>query len=212
MAPEVRARVSVIRLRAPRRHGLGTRTRGRTTSAQGFYFTACALLVLFTASIIQYLPVHVLPVFLQPERTAVATVWPQKWDFFAAQPTTDVDIAYRIGDGGVLDVLNQPQMAAATDWGLSQSGLAQFVELDDLVDGMSAADWHDCGSLTPSGCQAEVLRGPVLSLANRAGDPTVCGHVLLELESPERWTDDTRLWMSEWKIVRAVDAEVVCAH
>lgn len=189
------------------RRGAATTSR----STQGFYFTAALLLVMLLTSSTQLLPARLVPGWLQTERASITVMWPQGWGFFAKQPTTDASVALFVGDGGQLTAAPQLQMAQSTDWGLSRSAYARYVELGNLTHQIAAGDWLDCTELTPAACRSMALRAPVVRSVNHTSHPSVCGHVLISVESPTRWTTNTRFWQSDWKIIRTVNSEIECA-
>ncbi|MEY9876806.1 antimicrobial peptide system SdpA family protein [Streptacidiphilus sp. MAP12-33] len=186
----------------------GTATASR--SAQGFCFTAALLLVMLLASSTQLVPARLLPGWLQAERESTRVVWPQGWSFFAEQPTTETSVALFVGHGGRLTAAPQLQMASATDWGLSRSAYARYVELANLTGQIAVGDWLDCSALTPADCRAAALRAPVVRTVNHTARPSICGHILLSAQTPVRWTANTRLWQSDWKILRIANGEIAC--
>ncbi|MFE0458746.1 SdpA family antimicrobial peptide system protein [Kitasatospora sp. NPDC058965] len=180
-------------------------------SAQGFYFTASLLLVILLASSTQLLPARLVPGWLRTERASTRVMWPQGWGFFADQPTADANAAFSVGDDGQLTAVTQLQMTRSTDWGLSRSAYARHVELGILSSQVASGDWLDCTELTPVACKSMALHTPMVRSLNHTSHPSFCGHLLISVESPVRWTTNTPLWQSEWKILRIVNAGIECA-
>jgi antimicrobial peptide system SdpA family protein len=181
------------------------------SSAQGFCFTACVLLVVLVASLTQLAPARILPGWMRAERTSVNTLWPQGWNFFTDEPTAEVTAVFAVDSSGRLTEVNQLQMAAGANWGLRRPDLVQMVEIGDVSGRLPAGDWRSCAGSTPSQCADTALRQPLAAAVNPVRNPTVCGHVLIAVQSPQRWTDDTRAWMRDWKIIRIANSEVTCA-
>jgi antimicrobial peptide system SdpA family protein len=177
---------------------------------EGFYFTASLLAVMLLASCSQLLPARTLPSWLRAERASTAAVWPQGWDFFAKEPIADADVAFTVADGGHLPSAYQQQMSWFTDWGLSRSGAAQYVEMGNLTNQIPGGDWLNCTQLNVTICKDKALRSPLVQSINYTAHATLCGHLLVAVESPKRWTAETRLWQSNWKILRIVNTEVTC--
>ncbi|MFJ4680351.1 SdpA family antimicrobial peptide system protein [Kitasatospora sp. NPDC088783] len=185
-------------------------TKSPPTSAQGFQFTAFLLLALLLSSLTQLLPAGAVPGWSRSGRSAMAVFWPQGWGFFADEPTADLEMALTAGDGDRLIAVPQVQQDLRTRWGLSRSGYARYVELGNLGSLVPAHGWLDCTGLTPSACRDAALRTPLVRVPNRTARPTLCGHLLIVVVSPVRWTADTRLWQSDWKILRAANSSVAC--
>jgi Sporulation delaying protein SdpA len=186
------------------------RGQDRAATARGLAFTGCLLLTLFLVSCTQFVSAAGGSPALSSTAASIAPIWPQGWAFFAAEPSGNVAVAFPAGPGGLRSPLNQREMSAAADWGLNRSAMAQDAEIFSLVALIPPGDRLTCGALTPAACAAAALRRPTAEIANRARPATVCGHLLLATVSPERWTGDTRLWMSEWKIETVSNAVVVC--
>jgi hypothetical protein len=102
-------------------------------------------------------------------------------------------------------------MTHSTDWGLSRSAYALDVELGSLSSQVAAGDWLNCAQLAPTACEDAALLAPVVRSLNRTAHPTFCGHALIAVETPVRWTADTRLWQGNWKITKIVNSEIKCA-
>ncbi|MFC8721631.1 SdpA family antimicrobial peptide system protein [Kitasatospora sp. NPDC057198] len=181
------------------------------SSAQGFQFTAFLLLVVLLASLIQVLPAWSTPGWMQAGRSAMAVLWPQGWGFFADEPSASTAKAFTVGDGAEPIAVTQLQLDHRTAWGLSRSAYARYVELGNLSALVAAHDWLDCAHLAPSACRNAALHAPLVQISNLTAHPTFCGHLLIVVANPARWTTDTRLWQSDWKILRAVNGDVKCA-
>ncbi|MGW4694780.1 SdpA family antimicrobial peptide system protein [Kitasatospora cineracea] len=187
-------------------------TKPPLTSTQGFCFTAFLILVVLLASLTQLLPARAIPGWLRQGRSSVAAVWPQGWSFFADEPSANTEVAFAVGDGDQPIAVTRLQLDRRTAWGLSHSGYSGYVELGNLTDLVATSDWLDCTDLSPTACTAAVLRTALVHIPNRTAHPTLCGHVLITVQSPERWTADTQQWQSSWKIIRAVNGEVTCVN
>jgi antimicrobial peptide system SdpA family protein len=182
----------------------------RASSTQGLIFTGCLLLLVFAVSLTQLLPASVLPPWSTSLSESLAAVWPQGWDFFAHEPDGDVVVAFAVGAQGQEVPANVKTMSSATDWGLNRAALAQYVEMGVLGGQVPDRDWLDCESMAPDQCRTAALRSPAVRLIDQSRSPTLCGHVLLTLSSPLRWTGDTQAWVADWKILKIVNAEVSC--
>jgi len=181
------------------------------TSEQGFYFTAGILLVILVVSVTQLLPSRFLPGWARSASGSVSVVWPQGWEFFVAEPTISVTVVFRTNSGDRLVVANELQMSPGTDWGLGRSELAQLVEIRKVSSQLPAGDWLSCVRSTPAECEKAALGRQPAHGVNDTSSPTLCGHLLITVESPVRWTGDTRLWQQSWKIVKIVNSEITCA-
>lgn len=149
---------------------------------QGFRLVAWFFGALMIVSGLQLMPAGIFPRHVQMERYAMAPLWPQWWSFYAGQLYDPVVVAYRIGhDGSVLPV-NFLQLSQNTDWGLSRTETAQYVELANFRARVSGQSWVSCAELGRDQCLSTLLQRPPIAYLNNAKDPTVCGHVLLVLE------------------------------
>jgi hypothetical protein len=51
---------------------------------------------------------------------------------------------------------------------------------------------------------------PRTTVTNRTVDPAFCGHLLVAVTNPTRWTADTGAWLRDWKILRIANVDVTC--
>ncbi|MGF1425049.1 SdpA family antimicrobial peptide system protein [Kitasatospora sp. LaBMicrA B282] len=184
----------------------------RLTSAQGFWFTAATLFLLLVASASNYLPAWAVPSGMQSSRTAIGTFWPQGWGFFAHEPTASVYVAYRVEANGNISRIDERQFSGKNYWGLSNSSLAHFVELGEVATRVPSEDWLQCGADTPVVCKSHAVRSTILEIDLASSNRTLCGHVVLAMESPLRWTADARAWMNDWRVIEVVNLEITCAR
>ncbi|NUP50359.1 MAG: hypothetical protein HOW97_24075 [Catenulispora sp.] len=182
----------------------------RTRGLQGFGFTACLLGMILLVSGLEWLPAGARPPGTEAGLESVADVWPQHWDLFAAEPEAPVTTATMVAADGGLTPVGQLQASTVSAGGLGRGAAARFVELGDLRNQVDGAAWSDCAALSPADCVAAALRRPPVARANPTAHPAVCGHVLLAVLSPRRWTADTADWTHQWKILRAVNTLVSC--
>jgi antimicrobial peptide system SdpA family protein len=162
-------------------------------------------------SLTQLLPARWLPQRSSTIRTNLAAMWPQGWGFFAHEPDGDVPLAFRVDAQGQALATDQRMMSLNTLFGVNRAAFAQFAELDTVISQAPQRSWIDCTGLTPSQCRAAALRTPATSQNTAIHDPVLCGHVLVALGTPQRWTTDTKAWLEDWKILRILNTEIQCA-
>lgn len=184
----------------------------RAACARGFWFTGTILLIVFFFSATQAWPSDSAPVPVRTVALPLSAIWPQHWAFFAAEPQADIDVAYAVDGSGRTNALNLGPSAPGNDYGFGRSELGRFVEISVLADAVPATAWLTCGAATPFDCMKADLLEPAVVVADVAPTQTLCGHLLVAVESPLRWTDDTRLWLENWKVLEVANIEATCEH
>ncbi len=165
---------------------------------------------MMAASLLQLSPQIKENRWLHPEARALSTFWPQGWTFFDSEPDADAYTAFSVTGENRVQPLNQLEMSANNAWGLSRGQLTQFVEINSAVEEVPVSAWLNCSALAPDACTSAGLALPIERLTDTARQPSLCGHYLLGIESPKRWTADTRQWMEHWKILKIANVEITC--
>lgn len=187
------------------------RERDKLAAARGLQFTGAALLTILIASLGQLVPGGNAMPRARQEAHTVAAVWPQGWNFFDDEPRGPVVQAFSVSSEGRVSALDQLQMGTSNMWGVSRNHLTRLVELNTVAGEVPADAWLDCAELTPSACIDRAVGSRRVAVSDTARNPSVCGHLLLAVESPARWTSNTRLWLDNWKILKIADVAVSCA-
>jgi antimicrobial peptide system SdpA family protein len=146
-------------------------------------------------------------------RAELNTIAGQNFAFFTRSPETDQIDVYRLDPDSTVGVslLATPQTKADNLFGLSRTQRAQGPELAILLREVPADAWADCAELDRATCIDGVPRRPKAFLHNTSPVPTVCGQVVLTVESTTKWAY-RRLTETRYIIERLAAASVDCSH
>jgi antimicrobial peptide system SdpA family protein len=176
---------------------------------------ACLLTAIGTATLVATLPSNILweRTQLPAVRAELNAIAGENFAFFTRSPESEQIAAYRLGSDGSLglSLLTTPQAKAGNLYGLSRTQRAQGPELANLMRAVPADEWTDCAALDAVTCVDRMVRRGSAHLQNHSPIPTVCGKVVLTLESTAKWAY-RRLATAVYTIDRIVMVNVDCAR
>lgn len=121
------------------------------------------------------------PQWLRAGHAAYLELWPEGWQFFAAQPDTGSLEVYRQNPAEGVSLAIAKQGSAANLWGLGWTSAAEFDEATYLANELPASDWTACQGESVSDCVAG--RG-VTTLENDVSPTFLCGLVYFVRTQP----------------------------
>jgi len=160
----------------------GSKSQDRATKA--FLAALSVALVWISLSVYFTLPENVVSsrsAAFTAVRSAMITLSPQTWGFFTNPPQREEYGVYDIETASSL--LRTPQTRAENAFGLTRAQRAQGPELAVLA--ATADNWQDC-SVTDGReiCFDAAQDLPPTPVENSAAHRTICGDVILTLETP----------------------------
>lgn len=174
---------------------------------------ACLLAAALLSTVAASLPSNILweRTQMPAVRAELNTIAGQDFAFFTRSPETDQIEAYRLHPEGTVgaSLLVTPQTKAENLYGLSRTQRAQGPELANLMRAVPTKTWTDCTGLDRATCIDRALSQPQARLRNDSPVPTVCGQVVLTVESTTKWAY-RRLTEARYTIERIAPMRVDC--
>lgn len=200
-------RLGIERAQSPRRRTM------KTTVALAIAYTV-VLVVIGGVSLAASVPPNIVwgRAQLPGLRANLNKIVGQDFAFFTRSPETDEIDAYRLTPEGTIgdSLLVTPQAEPGNLYGVSRTQRAQGPELAILLREVPASGWIDCATRDRGSCIDELRGRRKARLHNDSPLPTLCGDVVLSIESTTKWAyrhlADTR-----YSIERIAAADIDCA-
>ncbi|MEU4554053.1 hypothetical protein [Micromonospora violae] len=155
---------------------------GLGLQGQSFSFWRMLLMSLLALAVLaQWLPAGR---YLAFYRSTMRQVWPQTWSFYSDVAGGSQVSAYRWSGvrGGLPEPLAVRQASRASVGGFRRTTHAQLAEVARVSAEIPVDRWWSCRSGRLAAC-LPASPEPAVTLVNPAAQPTLCGSVLLTIES-----------------------------
>jgi antimicrobial peptide system SdpA family protein len=137
----------------------------------------------------------------------------QSFGFFTRSPETEQFDVYRLRPDGSVggSLLVTPQAKPANLFGISRTQRAQGPEIANLIRAVPTDGWNDCVVLDRRTCIQGLSNQPKVRLRDNSLVPTVCGDIVLTIESTAKWAY-RHLTETRYTIEHVAKANVECDH
>ncbi|MCD0168164.1 SdpA family antimicrobial peptide system protein [Deinococcus indicus] len=111
---------------------------------------------------------------------------PQGWGFFTKSPRDEDFYFYRAEGNQFVEVTIGPAGRADQFFGLDRHSRAQGIEAGLIFESTEKLKWANCTQVL-SDCLKPSPSGSLVRVQNKLPNPTLCGHLAVEMRKPVPW-------------------------